>query len=119
MGLLGWMAIELIVAVVTVSIAAGLLTTLANVAVIAAWPGATPVAKPCCPGTLLTVATEGGLEAHVTLPVNVCVLLSAKVPMATNGTATASGTLAVAGVTVTDTSGDEVTSTLAALLVIS
>jgi hypothetical protein len=110
------MAIDFSVAVLTVSVA-GALTLLANTAVMLVVPGPTPVAKPSNGYALLTVATDGVAEAHVTLEVRFCVLRSMKVPVAVNSVVTPSGTLAVAGVTAMDVRGDGVTTTAAVLLI--
>lgn len=116
-GLAGVMFIDVIVALDTVSVVGGVLTTLANTAVMDVVPGVTPVARPNCPEVLPMEATEGWLEAQVTLVVRFCVLWSAKVPVALNCTATPSGTSAGDGVTAMETSGDEVTTNPAELLV--
>lgn len=47
-------------------------------------PSATLVARPCTPGALATVATEGFDEAHCTEPVMFWALPSVKVPIAKN-----------------------------------
>jgi len=109
------MRIELKVAFVTVSDAVPVCA--ANTAVMVAFPTDWPVAKPMLPPTLLMVATEAGVADHLTDCVRSCVLPSPNVPMAVNGICIVSGTLVVAGVTASDTSGDELTIKLAELLV--
>jgi len=89
----------------------------ANTAVTVAFPTNTPVAKPTLPPTLLMVATEAGAADHLTDWVRSCVLPSSNVPMAVKGICIVSGTLVVAGVTASDSSGDELTIRLAELLV--
>ena len=111
--LAGVTAMETIVALVTVNVAAGVLTMLAKTAVIEVCPGATPVATPCWP----IVATDGSLEAHVTLVVKLSVVASANVPIAWNCNDTPSGTGADDGVMAMDTNGEPVTTTAAELVV--
>jgi len=67
---------------VTVRVAAP--EMLAEVAVIVVVPVATAVTFPLVPAVLLTVATAGLEELHVTDDVISCVLLSEKVPVAVN-----------------------------------
>ena len=52
-----------------------------SAALIVAVPFVTPVATPCEPGAFEIVATEVALEAHVTLFVRFCVVLSENVPV--------------------------------------
>ena len=55
-----------------------------NAAVIVAVPGPTDVARPCEPGALLITATAASDELQTTSAVRSCVVLSEKVPVATN-----------------------------------
>jgi hypothetical protein len=66
-------------------------------------PLATLVAKPCTPGALPTVATEGLDEAHCTEPVMFWVLPSVKVPIAENWSVVPKGIVGSAGVMEMDT----------------
>lgn len=107
----GVTAIDVRVRVFTVKVALPVLP--ANTAVMPAVPGATPVAIPALPNTLLIVAIAGADEAHVTLFVRFWVLESANVPMAVSCVETACGTEGDGGVIAIDVKGDGVTNTLA------
>lgn len=113
-GLLGVMAIEVRVALVTVS--AAVPDCAEKTAVMVAWPTATPVATPLLPPTLLMVATDAGAAVQATESVRFCVLPSPNVPVAVNGIWMVSGTLAGFGVTAMDTNGEELTIKSAGLL---
>ena len=69
LGLLGITAIEVNVAVVTVIVSGVVALTPAKAAETVVLPGATPVAMPAVSAELLTVATEGVEEVHVTADV--------------------------------------------------
>jgi hypothetical protein len=75
-------------------------------------PGAIPVANPLVPAVSLTVATEIGDEVHDTEFVRFSVLPSANTPMALNCTPVCSATTALAGLTCTDVSAEDSTTTL-------
>jgi len=110
LGSLGAIVMEVSSALVTVNDAVP--TRPANSAVIVASPGAIPLANPLLPAVSLTVATDSGDDVHVTEFVRFSVLPSANVPMALNCTPVCSATTALAGVTCTDVSADDSTTTL-------
>jgi hypothetical protein len=95
-GLAGVTVIDCNVAAVTVRIV--LPVTPFNVAEIDEVPTAAPVANPA----LVIIAVDGVAEAHVTLPVRFCVLLSLKVPVAVNCCVAPLVMLGLAGVTAMD-----------------
>lgn len=70
-GAMGEIAIDISVADLTVNVALPLLPP--NEAVMLALPAPIPVARPCVPMALLTVATIASDEAHVTIVVKFCV----------------------------------------------
>ena len=69
LGFLGVTEIEVNVAVVTVIVSGVVALTPAKAAETVVLPGATPVAMPAVSAELLTVATEGVEEVHVTADV--------------------------------------------------
>jgi hypothetical protein len=75
-GLAGVTAIDVNVALVTVSVSGGLMTD-PNVAVMAVVPAVRPLATPCVPSELLMVANPGTDDFQVTVEVITLVLLSA------------------------------------------
>src|ERR1700722_8782395 len=107
LGVAGVTAIDTNVAEVTVSKVLPAMPALR--AAIVVLPTAAPLASPCEPLALLTLATLGSLEDQVTCVVRSCVELSEKVPVAVNGRLTPFGMLGVAGVTAIDTKRAEVT----------
>ena len=87
--------------------------TVPNVALTVTDPGLSDVASPSDPAALLTAATVGSEELHVTLVVRVWVELSEKTPTAVNWVWRPLGTLGVAGVTPMDMSVAAVTVSVA------
>ena len=83
--------------------------TLPDVAVIVTRPGATPVASPCVPLVLLTVAYAVFVDDQITLVVRSSVVLSLYVPVAWNCTAVPLAIVYVSGVTAIDTSAGDCT----------
>ena len=77
-----------------------------NEALMVEVPTATPVARPCEPDALETVATEGFDEAHVTWLVRSSVELSEKVPMAMNCSVAFVAILGLAGITMIELRAD-------------
>ena len=110
-GLAGAVAIETKAAAVTVSVVVPLIVP--DVAVIAAAPVATLVARPCVPRSLLMLAVAGVSEVQPTVWVRSCVLPSVKVPVAVNCWVTPSGMTGMAGVSAIDTNTAGVTSKVA------
>jgi hypothetical protein len=111
LGFVGVTAMEVRVALVTVSIV--LPDTLPSVAVIVAVPAASALATPMLPAALLSVATDVFDELHVTAAVTSWVELSEYFPVAVKATVTPAGALGAVGVTSIVTSVAGVTVTLA------
>jgi hypothetical protein len=103
LGLTGVTAMDCNVAAVTVSTV--LPVTPFSVAEMEEVPTPAPVARPAA----VIVATDGVAEAHVTLLVTFCVLLSLKVPVAVNCCVAPLVMLGLAGVTAMDCSVAAVT----------
>ena len=107
LGLVGVTARDLSVAAVTVR---GVEPEIApDVAEMVAEPADTAVTEPVEPAVLLTVATAALDELHVTEAVRSCVVLSEKVPVATNCCTVPLATLELTGVIAMDTSVAAVT----------
>ncbi len=70
-----------------------------DAAVMVVDPVPTDVARPLEPAVLLIVATDAEVELHVTDPVKFCVVLSEKVPVATNCRVVPRAMLGLVGVT--------------------
>jgi hypothetical protein len=107
LGVAGVTLIDTSVAVVTVSVV--LPDTPRSVALIVLVPTPTELASPYEPAALLIVATVGDDEDQVTADVRFCVELSEKVPVAVSCWVNPLAMLAVAGVTLIETSVAEVT----------
>jgi hypothetical protein len=99
-GLLGVTAIEVKVAVVTVSVRFLVALIPANAAETVVVPGATPVATPALPAELLTVATDGVEEVHVTADVRSNLSPLSNSPVAVSWVSMVAGSLRVCGLIV-------------------
>ena len=106
-GVAGVTAIDTSVAAVTVSVVLPLTAPL--VAEMTVEPSATPLASPGDPAALEIVAVAVVADAHVTLPVRFCVVVSLYVAVATNCCVVPLAIDGVAGVTAIDTSVAAVT----------
>ena len=95
-GLLGVTEIEVNVAVVTVRVVVALIP--AKAAEMVVLPVATPVTMPALSDELLTVATDGVDEVHVTADVRSSCLPSLNVPMAVSWVSMVAGSLRFCGV---------------------
>lgn len=109
LGLAGVIVSEVSAAAVTESVAVP--TCPEKNAVIVALPAASPVASPLLPTMSLTVAIDAGDEVHEADCVRSCVLPSPNVPMTLNCASVCCATLALEGVTWSETSADDSTTT--------
>lgn len=96
LGLLGVTAIEVKVAVVTVSVVVALIP--ANAAETVLLPVATPVTTPAVSAELLTVATDGVDDVHATADVRSNCWPSLNVPVAVSWVSMVAGSLRPCGV---------------------
>lgn len=107
---------EVKVAVVTVRLVVALIPAKAAETVVL--PVATPVATPALSAELLTVATDGVDEVHVTADVKSNCSPSLKVPVAVSWVSIVAGSLRLCGVILIDTKLDPSTTRDAELLIV-
>ena len=115
-GLPGVTAIEVKVAVVTVRVVVPLIPAKAAETVVL--PVATPVATPALSAELLTVATEGADEVHVTADVKSNFWPSLNVPIAVSWVSMVAGSLRLGGVILIETRLDPSTTKDAEALIV-
>jgi hypothetical protein len=115
-GLMGVTAIEVNVAVVTVRFVVPLIP--ANAAETVLLPVATPVATPALSAELLTVATDGVEDVHVTADVKSNCWPSLNFPMAVSWVSIVAGSLRLCGVTLIETKVDPSTTRDAEALIV-
>lgn len=113
-GLLGVTEIEVNVAVVTVRVVVALIP--AKAAEMVVFPVATPVTTPALSDELLTVATDGVDDVHVTADVRSSCWPSLNVPLAVSWVSMVAGSLRFCGVILIETRLDPSTTSEAEAL---